>query len=58
MKLKCPICKQPTDSETHRGIPVLQRALPRLDLGNWASEKYKVAEPMMDESELEETEAE
>ena len=28
------------------------------DLGNWATEKYKVSAPMMDESEPEETEAE
>ena len=56
MKLKCPICKQPTDSETHTEFPFCSERCRERDLGNWAMEKYKVAVPMMDESEPEETE--
>ena len=56
MKLKCPICKQPTDSETHAEFPFCSERCRERDLGNWAMEKYKVAAPMMDESEPEETE--
>jgi endogenous inhibitor of DNA gyrase (YacG/DUF329 family) len=56
MKLKCPICKQPVDSETTAEFPFCSERCREHDLGNWAMEKYKVAAPMMDESELEETE--
>jgi uncharacterized protein len=54
MKLKCPICKQPVDSETTADFPFCSDRCRERDLGNWAMEKYKVAAPMMDESELEE----
>jgi uncharacterized protein len=57
MKLKCPICRQPTDSETSPEFPFGSLRCREHDLGNWATEKYKVAAPMMDESELEEIEA-
>ena len=57
MKLKCPICKQPVDSETTAEFPFCSTRCRERDLGNWATEKYKVAVPMMDESEPEETEA-
>ena len=57
MKLKCPICKQPVDSETTEEFPFCSARCRERDLGNWAMEKYKVAVPMMDESEPEETEA-
>ena len=56
MKLKCPICKKPTDSETSAEFPFCSAECRQRDLGNWATEKYKVAAPMMDESEPEETE--
>ncbi|MBZ5660799.1 MAG: DNA gyrase inhibitor YacG [Acidobacteriia bacterium] len=56
MKLKCPICKQPVDSETNVEFPFCSDRCRERDLGNWAMEKYKVAVPMMDESEPEETE--
>jgi endogenous inhibitor of DNA gyrase (YacG/DUF329 family) len=56
MKLKCPICKQTVDSETTTEFPFCSERCRERDLGNWATEKYKVAAPMMDESELEETE--
>ena len=57
MKLKCPICKAPTDSETTSEFPFCSARCRERDLGNWAMEKYKVAAPMLDESEPEETEA-
>ena len=57
MKLTCPICKQPVDSETSPGFPFCSDRCRERDLGNWATEKYKVAAPMMDESEPEELEA-
>jgi uncharacterized protein len=56
MKLKCPICKQPVDSETTAEFPFCSKRCRERDLGNWATETYKVAVPNMDESELEETE--
>ena len=56
MKLRCPICKQSTDSETHAEFPFCSERCRVRDLGNWAMEKYKVAVPMMDESEPEEIE--
>ena len=54
MKLKCPICKRVTDSETDVEFPFCSARCREHDLGNWAMEKYKVAAPMMDEDELEE----
>jgi endogenous inhibitor of DNA gyrase (YacG/DUF329 family) len=54
MKLRCPICKQPTDSDTHAEFPFCSERCRVRDLGNWAMEKYKVAAPLMDESEPDE----
>jgi endogenous inhibitor of DNA gyrase (YacG/DUF329 family) len=54
MKLKCPICKQPTDSQTSPEFPFCSERCRERDLGNWAMEKYKVSVPMMDESEPDE----
>ena len=56
MKLRCPICKKPTDSETSPEFPFCSNRCREHDLGNWAMEKYKVAVPMMDESEPEDIE--
>jgi endogenous inhibitor of DNA gyrase (YacG/DUF329 family) len=56
MKLKCPICKLPVDSETTAEFPFCSARCREHDLGNWAMEKYKVAVPMMDESEPEDLE--
>ena len=58
MKLRCPICKHPVGSETHPEFPFCSERCREQDLGNWAMEKYKVAVPMMDESEPEEIENE
>jgi uncharacterized protein len=56
MKLKCPICKQLTDSDSNPEFPFCSARCRERDLGNWAMEKYKVAAPIMDESEPEEIE--
>jgi endogenous inhibitor of DNA gyrase (YacG/DUF329 family) len=56
MKLKCPICKQPVDSATTAEFPFCSAQCRERDLGNWATEKYKVAVHNMDESEPEEVE--
>ncbi len=56
MKHHCPICRKPTDSVTDAEFPFCSERCRLVDLGNWAMEKYKVSEPMMDEDEAEETE--
>jgi len=56
VKLKCPICKEPVDSDTTAEFPFCSARCRERDLGNWAMGKYKIAVPMMDESEPEETE--
>jgi endogenous inhibitor of DNA gyrase (YacG/DUF329 family) len=56
MKHRCPICKTSTDSERNADFPFCSERCRERDLGNWAMGKYKIAVPMMDESEPEETE--
>jgi len=51
MKNLCPICKKPTDSEKDADFPFCSERCRNLDLGNWASEKYVVSDPMFDEEE-------
>jgi len=51
VKHHCPICKKATDSETDAEFPFCSQRCRLLDLGNWASEKYVVSEPAMDESD-------
>ena len=53
MKHRCPICKTPTDSEINAEFPFCSERCRDRDLGNWASEKYVVSEPVFDMSELE-----
>ena len=52
MKYKCPICKTETDSAVHPDFPFCSERCRDRDLGNWASEKYVVSEPVFDEEEL------
>jgi uncharacterized protein len=49
---KCPICKTPTDSAVHSDFPFCSERCRMHDLGNWASEKYVVSEPIFNEEEL------
>lgn len=53
MKRQCPICKTPTDSTTHAEFPFCSERCRQRDLGNWASEKYVVSEPVFDLDQLE-----
>jgi uncharacterized protein len=50
MNWRCPICRKPTDSASHADFPFCSERCKLLDLGNWASEKYVISEPVMDES--------
>ena len=50
MKWQCPICRKPTDSESSPDFPFCSERCRLTDLGNWASEKYKISEPVIDES--------
>ena len=52
MKHKCPICKTETDSAVHPDFPFCSVRCRDRVLGNWASEKYVVSEPVFDEEEL------
>lgn len=53
MKHLCPICKQPTDSETDADFPFCSERCRLLDLGNWADERYVVSEPAFEEDPME-----
>ena len=53
MNWKCPICRKPVDSQTSADFPFCSERCRLTDLGNWASENYKISEPVFDESELE-----
>ncbi|HEV2306788.1 MAG TPA: DNA gyrase inhibitor YacG [Candidatus Acidoferrales bacterium] len=53
MKYRCPICKKQTDSDVDKDFPFCSERCRLTDLGNWATEKYKVSEPAADESERE-----
>jgi endogenous inhibitor of DNA gyrase (YacG/DUF329 family) len=52
MKHKCPICKKPTNSETDADFPFCSDRCRMHDLGNWASEKYVVSDPVFDEEDI------
>jgi uncharacterized protein len=52
MKHKCPICKRPTDSATDADFPFCSDRCRMNDLGNWASEKYVVSDPVFDEEDV------
>lgn len=51
MEWRCPTCRKPTDSHADNNFPFCSERCRLTDLGNWASEKYKVSEPVMDESQ-------
>jgi uncharacterized protein len=52
MKHKCPICRVETDSAVHADFPFCSERCRERDLGNWASEKYVVSDPIFDEEEV------
>jgi endogenous inhibitor of DNA gyrase (YacG/DUF329 family) len=52
MKHKCPICKKLTDSQTDADFPFCSDRCRMHDLGNWASEKYVVSDPVFDEEDI------
>jgi uncharacterized protein len=56
MVYRCPICKAATDSAKHKDFPFCSERCRTMDLGNWASEKYVVSDPIFDEEELEKPE--
>jgi endogenous inhibitor of DNA gyrase (YacG/DUF329 family) len=56
MKHKCPICKVATDSAVHGDFPFCSERCRERDLGNWASEKYVVSEPIFTEEDISEGE--
>ncbi|HEY6465062.1 MAG TPA: DNA gyrase inhibitor YacG [Candidatus Acidoferrales bacterium] len=51
----CPICRKPVDSELDREFPFCSERCRLTDLGNWSSEKYKISEPVIDESAPDDT---
>jgi endogenous inhibitor of DNA gyrase (YacG/DUF329 family) len=53
MKHRCPICRRPTDSESDADFPFCSERCRLADLGNWASERYVVSEPVFEEDDLE-----
>jgi endogenous inhibitor of DNA gyrase (YacG/DUF329 family) len=52
MNWNCPICRKPVDSQSSTDFPFCSERCRVMDLGNWSSEKYKISEPVFDESEL------
>ena len=52
MKHKCPICKVETDSAIHADFPFCSERCRERDLGNWASEKYVVSDPIFSQEEF------
>jgi endogenous inhibitor of DNA gyrase (YacG/DUF329 family) len=51
MQRRCPICKTLTDSAINADFPFCSERCRLRDLGNWASEKYVVSEPLFDEGD-------
>ena len=50
IKLRCPICKKPTKT-ADADFPFCSERCRERDLGNWASEKYVVSEPVFNEED-------
>ena len=42
MKYNCPICGKPVDSDGDREFPFCSERCRTIDLGNWASERYRI----------------
>jgi endogenous inhibitor of DNA gyrase (YacG/DUF329 family) len=50
LSASCPICRRLTHQTTHAHFPFCSERCRLTDLGNWASEKYVISEPVIDES--------
>lgn len=50
MEWRCPICQKPTDTVTGKDFPFCSERCRLTDLGNWASEKYRITGSALDES--------
>jgi endogenous inhibitor of DNA gyrase (YacG/DUF329 family) len=48
---RCPICRKPTDSTKEADFPFCSERCRQQDLGNWATERYVVSEPLFDEDD-------
>jgi endogenous inhibitor of DNA gyrase (YacG/DUF329 family) len=46
--MKCPICNQPTHWKDNPDRPFCSERCRIIDLGNWASEDYRVSIPLKD----------
>jgi endogenous inhibitor of DNA gyrase (YacG/DUF329 family) len=57
MKHYCPICKACTDSQKDVDFPFCSERCRVKDLGNWATEKYVVSDPIFNEDDLADIEA-
>jgi len=53
MKHHCPICRKPVDSSADADFPFCSERCRLQDLGNWASERYVVSQPVFDDDALE-----
>lgn len=51
--MKCPICKKEVEPAS-RWQPFCSERCRTIDLGNWASEKYRIPAPLQPEPETEE----
>lgn len=49
--MKCPMCGKPARWEENPDRPFCSERCRLLDLGNWASEDYKVEAPLKDSEE-------
>jgi endogenous inhibitor of DNA gyrase (YacG/DUF329 family) len=58
MKIRCPMCKRMTTWEENPWRPFCSERCKLLDLGAWASEKYRVPGKKEEEEDEEEKEEE
>ena len=49
--MRCPICNQPV-ALTDQFMPFCSERCRLIDLGNWASEKYVISSPIVEEDEI------
>ncbi len=49
--VKCPICEKPTAWKDNPYRPFCSERCKIIDLGNWASEDYRISAPLKDASE-------